>query len=84
MAGADNAQVNVTAATQAAISTGAAVSTQAAVSTGAAVGTQAAISTGTAVSTSQAVTMQSGIENSSKEDEMCIRDRYECTGDKCF
>ena len=62
------AQVNVTAATQAAISTGAAVSTQAAVSTGAAVGTQAAISTGTAVSTSQAVTMQSGIENSSKED----------------
>ena len=68
MAGADNAQVNVTAATQAAISTGAAVSTQAAVSTGAAVGTQAAISTGTAVSTSQAVTMQSGTEKTSKED----------------
>ena len=70
MAGADNAQVNVTAATQAAISTGAAVSTQAAVSTGAAVGTQAAISTGTAVSTSQAETMQSGTEKTSKEDAM--------------
>lgn len=56
MAGADNAQVNVTAATQAAVSTGTAV------------GTQAAISTGTAVSTSQAVTMQSGIEKTSKED----------------
>lgn len=56
MAGADNAQVNVTAVTQAAVSTGTAV------------GTQAAISTGTAVSTSQAVTMQSGTEKTSKED----------------